>query len=156
MRKFTTCMLTAGLYAMSAMACAGMNSYEAAEEHRQEGRCDEAVQEYTQALEHPSSDHELARSYYFRSLCNEELGSIRPAYADAYAALRVSCYLAATERTMRTRPLGYVIGPAYCQREGPARLERLGAGLPEQEAMALREQAEKELPKRILDVPLPE
>lgn len=155
MRKLTTCMLAAGLYAIGAIACAGMNSYEAAEEHRQAGRCDEAVQEYTQAIEHPGSDHELARSYYFRSLCNEELGRIRPAYADAYAALRVSCYLAATERTRRTRPLSYVIGPAYCQREGPARLERLGAGLSEQEAMELRAQAEKELPKRILDVPLP-
>jgi hypothetical protein len=155
MRKFTTCMLTAGLYAMSALACAGMNSYEAAEEHRQAGRCDEAVQEYTQAIEHPGSDHELARAYYFRSRCNEELGRTGPAYADAYAARRVSCYLAATERTRRTRPLSYVIGPAYCQQEGPARLEKLGAGLSEQEAMALRGKAEKELPKRILDVPLP-
>lgn len=156
MRTLSTCMLIAALCAMGAMACAGMNSYEAAEKNRQAGRCDEAVDDYTRAIEYPGSDHELARAYHFRSRCNEELGRTGPAYADAYAALRVSCYLAATERTMRTRPLGYVIGPSYCQQDGPARLERLGEGLSEQEALTLRLKVEQELPKRIREVPLPE
>lgn len=156
MRTFITCMLAAGFFATFAMGCIGMNSYEAAEKNRQAGRCAEAVQDYTQAIEHPGSDHELARAYYFRSRCNEELGRTGPAYADAYAALRVSCYLTATERSMRTRPLGYVIGPSYCQQDGPARLEQLSASLPEQEALALRLKAEQELPKRIREVPLPE
>ncbi len=156
MRTMTVCTLAAGLFSVFALSCAGMNAYESAERNREAGRCAEAVEGYTAAIESPGNDHELARSYYFRSRCNEELGRTGPAYADAYAAQRVSCYLTATERTMRTRPLSYVVGPFYCRQDGPARLEQLGAGLSGQEAQALRMQVDEGLPRRILNVPLPE
>jgi len=141
---------------LSMTACASKNPYEIADDHRRQGRCDLAVEEYSKAIAKARSDHELARAYYFRSRCHEELVEVGPAYADAYAALRVSCYLAATEREERTRPLGFIIGPAYCRGEGPARLSELGEGLTEQEALQQRLQAEQALPKRIREVPLPD
>ncbi len=142
--------------AVLAPACAGTDHYESAESFRRQGRCDQAVEEYSRAIEGARGDHELARAYYFRSLCREELGQAGPAYADAYAALRMSCYLAATERDMRTRPLGFVIGPAYCRGEGPARLAKLGGELTEQETLRMRLAVEQELPGRIRETPLPE
>lgn len=148
--------LAACVLVLLAGACAATDPYESAQARAPQGECEEAAAGYTKALERASNDHELARAYYFRSLCREELGETGPAYADAYAALRVSCYLAATERTQRTRPLGFIIGPAYCRGEGPARLADLGERLSRQEAGTLRRAVDQELPARIRASPLPD
>ena len=115
--------------------------YSTADNLRKEGRCEEAIPYYTQIIDAPANEMDLAGAYFYRGECQESLGNYKGSYEDYYAARVIVCYVLQTEYAPDDDTFVAIPPHFFCNTAVPNRMKQVSKHLSKDERL----QAERKM-----------
>lgn len=128
--------------------CAGKSTLSEANALRKDGKCQEAIQLYTDIINQWPSDKEVAHALYNRAACHESLGDYDMAFGNYYAAQAMAC-AAVNARKDPNPSLGTISMSAYCDDIIPKKMIEISKHVPQEKRAADIQYVRERLPKRL-------